>query len=99
MILCLAVASCIQDEATEEYTNKKSDFKVNYSKKSKENSMVKIKDDNQKISWGYKDTNKVKSTIVNNDEELTDNDKFTTLKNLTSEITYIIKRNYIVLFY
>lgn len=50
--------------------------------------MVKIKGDNQKISWGYKDTNKVKSTIVNNDEKLTGNDKFTTLKNLTSEITY-----------
>ena len=82
------VNSASPDEVTEEYTNKKSDFKVNYSKKSKENSMVKIKDDNQKISWGYKDTNKVKSTIVNNDEELTDNDKFTTLKNLTSEITY-----------
>lgn len=44
--------------------------------------MVKIKDDNQKINWGYKDTNKVKSTIVNNDEELTGNDKFTTLKTL-----------------
>ena len=82
------VNSASPDEVTEEYTNKKSDFKVNYSKKSKENSMVKIKDDNQKISWGYKDTNKVKSTIVNNDEELTGNDKFTTLKNLTSEITY-----------
>ena len=50
--------------------------------------MVKIKGDNQKISWGYKDTNKVKSTIVNNDEKLTGNDKFTALKNLTSEITY-----------
>ena len=82
------VNSASPDEVTEEYTNKKSDFKVNYSKKSKENSMVKIKDDNQKISWGYKNTNKVKSTIVNNDEELTGNDKFTTLKNLTSEITY-----------
>jgi len=82
------VNSASPDEVTEEYTNKKSDFKVNYSKKSKENSMVKIKDDNQKINWGYKDTNKVKSTIVNNDEELTGNDKFTTLKNLTSEITY-----------
>lgn len=82
------VNSASPDEVTEEYTNKKSDFKVNYSKKSKENSMVKIKDDNQKISWGYKDTNKVKSTIVNNDEKLTGNDKFTALKNLTSEITY-----------
>ena len=82
------VNSASPDEVTEEYTNKKSDFKVNYSKKSKENSMVKIKGDNQKISWGYKDTNKVKSTIVNNDEKLTGNDKFTTLKNLTSEITY-----------
>ena len=82
------VNSASPDEVTEEYTNKKSDFKVNYSKKSKENSMVKIKGDNQKISWGYKDTNKVKSTIVNNDEKLTGNDKFTALKNLTSEITY-----------
>ena len=82
------VNSASPDEVTEEYTNKKSNFKVNYSKKSKENSMVKIKGDNQKISWGYKDTNKVKSTIVNNDEKLTGNDKFTTLKNLTSEITY-----------
>ena len=82
------VNSASPDEVTEEYTNKKSDFKVNYSKKSKENSMVKIKDDNQKISWGYKDTNKVKSTIVDNDEKLTGNDKFTALKNLTSEITY-----------
>ena len=82
------VTSASPDEATEEYTNKKSDFKVNYSKKSKENSMVKIKGDNQKISWGYKDTNKVKSTIVNNDEKLTGNEKFITLKNLTSEITY-----------
>ncbi len=82
-------SSSTNDEATsEEFTNKTSDIKVNYSKKSKENNMIKIKSDNYQVSWGYADTNKVKATIVTNDEELEGNDKYTALKNLTSEVIY-----------
>ncbi len=81
--------SATNDEAPqEEYTNKNSDIKVNYSKKSKENNMIKIKADNYQVSWGYADTNRVKATIVTNDEELEGNDKYTALKNLTSEVIY-----------
>lgn len=82
-------SSASSDEVmSEEYTNKRSNIKVNYSKKSKENNMIKIKADDYQISWGYKNTNKVKATVVTNDEQLEGNEKYTTLKNLTSEILY-----------
>lgn len=81
------ITNATSDEAnTDEYTNKKSNIDVKYSKKSKENNMVKIKKDDYMVSWGYKNTNKVKATIVSNDEQLDDNDKYTALKNLTSEV-------------
>lgn len=82
-------SSATNDEAfSEEYTNKKSNIKVNYSKKSKENNMIKIKTDDYHVSWGYADTNKVSATVVESNEELEGNDKFTTLTNLTSEVIY-----------
>ena len=83
------VANATSDEAnTDEYTNKKSNIDVKYSKKSKENNMVKIKADDYMVSWGYKNTNKVKATVVTNDEGLEGNEKYTALKNLTSEVIY-----------
>ena len=82
-------SSASRDEVmSEEYTNKRSDIKVNYSKKSKENNMIKIKADDYQLSWGYKNTNKVKATVVTNNEKLEGNEKYTTLKNLISEIVY-----------
>lgn len=48
------VNSASPDEVTEEYTNKKSDFKVNYSKKSKENSMVKSRTITKKSVGGIR---------------------------------------------
>ncbi|MCH5296100.1 MAG: RHS repeat protein, partial [Ruminococcus sp.] len=76
------------EDSTDGYTNQSSDIKVNYSKKSKENNMIKIKANDYSISWGYKNTNKVNATIVNNDEELKGNDKYTVLKNQISETIY-----------
>ena len=74
--------------ASDEYTNKRSDVKVNYSQKSKDTNMIKIKADNYKVSWGYKNTNKVKAEIIKNNENLTGNEKYTVLKNMSSEVIY-----------
>lgn len=84
-----ADAEATPDEvSSEEYTNKSSDFDVKYSKKSKDNNMVKVKTDDYMVSWGYKSTNKVKANVVKNDEQLQGNEKFTALRNLTSEVLY-----------
>ena len=82
-------SSATEDEInSNEYTNKRSDIKINYSKKSKENNMVKIKAGEYQVSWGYEDINKVNATLINNDEKLEGNEKYTALKNLTSQVIY-----------
>ncbi len=82
-------STATEDEATAtEYTNKNSDIKVNYSNKSKENNMIKIKADDYQVSWGYPNTNKVTAQVVTNNEQLEGNEKYTTLTNLTSEVLY-----------
>lgn len=80
--------SLIDDSVSNEYTNTQSDIKINYSKKSKDNNMIKVKSDDFSVSWGYADTNNVTARIVTDDEKLYDNEQYTTLKNLTSEIIY-----------
>lgn len=81
-------ASAYSEDYAGEYTNQSSNIKVNYSKKSKENNMIKVKANDYSVSWGYKNTNKVKATIVKNNEKLEGNDKYTTLKNQVSETIY-----------
>lgn len=77
------------DEASDgEYTNKSSNIDVKLSNKAKSNNMIKVTSDNYSISWGYDGANKSKINIVKNDEKLTGNDKFTTLKNITTEAKY-----------
>ena len=78
-----------EDEATSsEYTNKDSNIKVNYSNKSKENNMIKVKIADYQVSWGYPNTNKVTAQMVSNNQQLEGNEKYTTLTNLTSEVLY-----------
>lgn len=77
------------DEASDgEYTNKSSDLDVKLSNKAKSNNMIKVTSDDYSISWGYDGANKSKINIVKNDEKLTGNYKFTTLKNITTEAKY-----------
>ena len=77
------------DEASDgEYTNKSSNIDVKLSNKAKSNNMIKVTSDDYSISWGYDGTNKSKINILKNDEKLTGNDKFTTLKNITMEAKY-----------
>ena len=77
------------DEASDgEYTNKSSNIDVKLSNKAKSNNMIKVTSDDYSISWGYDGANKSKINIVKNDEKLTGNDKFTTLKNITTEAKY-----------
>lgn len=80
--------SVYSEDYAGEYTNQSSNIKVNYSKKSKENNMIKVKANDYSVSWGYKNTNKVNSTVVSNDEKLEGNDKYTVLKNQVSETIY-----------
>ncbi len=80
--------SAYSEDYAGEYTNQSSNIKVNYSKKSKENNMIKVNANDYSISWGYKNTNKVNATVVSNDEKLEGNDKYTVLKNQISEIIY-----------
>lgn len=77
------------DEASDgEYTNKSSDIDVKLSNKTKANNMIKVSSDDYSISWGYENANKSRINIVKNDDNLSGNDKFTTLKNITSEAKY-----------
>lgn len=74
------------DEASDgEYTNKNNNIDIKLSNKAKSNNMIKVTSDDYSISWGYDGANKSKINIVKNDEKLTGNDKFTTLKNITTE--------------
>lgn len=72
----------------EEYTNKSSDIDIKLSNKAKSNNMVKVSSADYSISWGYDNANKSKAKIIKDDTKLSGNDKFTTLKNLTSETLY-----------
>ncbi|MEE1319038.1 MAG: hypothetical protein UHD05_05955, partial [Ruminococcus sp.] len=77
------------DEAeSEEYSNKSSNIDIKLSNKAKSNNMIKVTSDDYSVSWGYDDTNKSKINLIENDENLIGNDKFTTLKNITSEAKY-----------
>ena len=74
--------------AETEYTNKSSDTDIKLSNKAKENNMIKVTSDDYSISWGYEGVNKSTVNFIKNEEKLTGNDKFTTLKNITSEAKY-----------
>lgn len=76
------------DSENIEYKNKKSDIDIRLSKKAKLNNMIKIKADGYMVSWGYKGANKSGVEFVDNNEELTGNDKFTTPKNVIKEAVY-----------
>ena len=77
------------DEASgDDLTNKTSDIDVKLSKKAKANNMVKVTSDGYSISWGYDNANKSKATVVNDTTKTVGNDKYTTLKNITSETKY-----------
>ena len=81
-------ASTADEASTGEYTNKNSNIDVKLSNKAKANNMIKVTSDDYSISWGYDGANKSKVNIVKNDEKLNGNDKFTTLKNITTEAKY-----------
>lgn len=77
------------DEATNiDYTNKNSNIDIKLSNKAKANNMIKVTSDDYSISWGYDGANKSKICLVKNEEKFNGNEKFTTLKNITSEAKY-----------
>ena len=78
------------DEAGDSsYTNKSSDISVNLSNKAKSKNMISLKSDGYKISWGYDNAGKSKADVKKNNEKTSGNDKFTTLKNITTETLYM----------
>lgn len=77
------------DEAGDSsYTNKSSDISVNLSNKAKSKNMISLQSDSYKISWGYDNAGKSKADVKKNNEKTSGNDKFTTLKNITTETLY-----------
>ena len=78
------------DNGEEVFDNRSSNLDIKLSKKSKENSMVKIKSEDYMVSWGYVNAENVNGTIIADDSagELTENEKFTDLQNVTSEVVY-----------
>ena len=77
------------DEAGDSsYTNKSSDISVNLSNKAKSKNMISLQSDGYKISWGYDNSGKSKADVKKNNEKTSGNDKFTTLKNITTETLY-----------
>ena len=81
-------ASTADEVSNGNYTNKNSDIDIKLSNKAKSNNMVKLSSDNYSISWGYDNANKSKINIVKNEDKLVGNEKFTDLKNITSEAKY-----------
>lgn len=77
------------DEAGDSsYTNKSSDISVNLSNKAKSKNMISLQSNGYKISWGYDKAGKSKADVKKNNEKTSGNDKFTTLKNITTETLY-----------
>lgn len=77
------------DEAGDSsYTNKSSDISVNLSNKAKLKNMISLQSNGYKISWGYDNAGKSKADVKKNNEKTSGNDKFTTLKNITTETLY-----------
>ena len=77
------------DEAGDSsYTNKSSDISVNLSNKAKSKNMISLQSNGYKISWGYDNAGKSKADVKKNNEKTNGNDKFTTLKNITTETLY-----------
>ena len=77
------------DEAGDSsYTNKSSDISVNLSNKAKSKNMISLQSNEYKISWGYDNAGKSKADVKKNNEKTSGNDKFTTLKNITTETLY-----------
>ena len=80
-----------QDDRSKEittYTNKGSDMDVSFSKVSSENNMLFVGEDDDAITWGYKDINDVSGKLVKDDTEYQGNQKFTVLKDQTSTVKY-----------
>ncbi|MDR0914043.1 MAG: DNRLRE domain-containing protein, partial [Oscillospiraceae bacterium] len=71
-----------------EYKTKSSDFETRISKKSKENNMFKLKADEYKISWGYEGVQKKTAQIVENNQLLIGNERFTVLEDTSQEVLY-----------
>ena len=77
------------DEAGDSsYTNKSSDISANLSNKAKSKNMISLQSNGYKISWGYDNAGKSKADVKKNNEKTSGNDKFTTLKNITTETMY-----------
>lgn len=77
------------DEAGDSsYTNKSSDISVNLLNKAKSKNMISLQSNGYKISWGYDNAGKSKADVKKNNEKTSGNDKFTTLKNITTETLY-----------
>ena len=77
------------DEAgNSSYTNKSSDISLNLSNKAKSKNMISLQSNGYKISWGYDNAGKSKADVKKNNEKTSGNDKFTTLKNITTETLY-----------
>lgn len=74
--------SSTSDEANDSnYSNKSSDIDVNFSNKAKSNNMITVNANGYKISWGYDNTNKSKIKLVEDNAQLTGNERYTTLNN------------------
>lgn len=87
--LVISNAKATPDEVSVgEYSNKKSNINVKFSNKAKESNMISVISENYSVSWGYSDANRSNAAVVSDNSKLEGNDKFTTLKNLTSEVKY-----------
>ncbi|MBE6735099.1 MAG: DNRLRE domain-containing protein, partial [Ruminococcaceae bacterium] len=78
------------EETEETFTNKKSNSKVSHFKKSGKAKLIEITRDGHTISWGYSGANIVDAKQQKKDkaEELTGNDAFMSLPNLSSKVLY-----------
>ena len=83
-----AEPASLDAEENVEYENKKSDLDIRLAKKAKKGNMVKIKGDGYQVSWGFPGVSKSQVELIENNEQLTGNDRFLARKNLVQEALY-----------
>lgn len=78
----------VYENGKEVYKNRKSDINITLSYISDDENMISIDKGNAKIGWGYADVGETVGMVVEKDETLAGNDRFTTLQNIISQINY-----------
>ncbi len=78
----------LDNSYSEELTNEKSDIDVALSSNAVSENLARVENDGFELSWSYDNIESTNAQTTTDENELSGNDKFTTLTNITSETKY-----------